>query len=188
MKNRYLVPFILLTTLFFLWGFAHNLNPILIPHLKKACQLSDFQSSLIDGSFFIAYFIMAIPAGMVMKRFGYKTGILAGLLLFAIGAFLFIPAANTRIYAFFLTALFVIASGLTFLETAANPYMTVLGEPDGAAQRLNLAQSFNGLAATLAPILGGEFILSGNSLSTAETASMSAAQLSTFFGWGSCYG
>lgn len=180
MKNRYLVPFILLTTLFFLWGFAHNLNPILIPHLKKACQLSDFQSSLIDGSFFIAYFIMAIPAGMVMKRFGYKTGILAGLLLFAIGAFLFIPAANTRIYAFFLTALFVIASGLTFLETAANPYMTVLGEPDGAAQRLNLAQSFNGLAATLAPILGGEFILSGNSLSTAETASMSAAQLSTF--------
>ncbi|MEA5257754.1 L-fucose:H+ symporter permease [Arcicella aquatica] len=180
MKNRYLVPFILLTTLFFLWGFAHNLNPILIPHLKKACQLTDFQSSLIDGSFFIAYFIMAIPAGMVMKKFGYKTGIIAGLLLFAIGAFLFIPAANTRVFAFFLTALFVIASGLTFLETAANPYMTVLGEPEGASQRLNLAQSFNGLAATIAPLLGGLFILSGNTLTSAETASMSAAQMSTF--------
>lgn len=180
MKNRYLVPFILLTTLFFLWGFAHNLNPILIPHLKKACQLTDFQSSLIDGSFFIAYFIMAIPAGMVMKKFGYKTGIIAGLILFAIGAFLFIPAANTRVFAFFLTALFVIASGLTFLETAANPYMTVLGEPEGASQRLNLAQSFNGLAATIAPLLGGLFILSGNTLTSAETASMSAAQMSTF--------
>lgn len=180
MKNRYLVPFILLTTLFFLWGFAHNLNPILIPHLKKACQLSDFQSSLIDGSFFIAYFIMAIPAGMVMKRFGYKTGIIAGLLLFAIGAFLFIPAANTRVFGLFLTALFVIASGLTFLETAANPYMTVLGEPEGAAQRLNLAQSFNGLAATIAPLLGGLFILSGNTLTSAETASMTAEQMSAF--------
>lgn len=180
MKNRYLVPFILLTTLFFLWGFAHNLNPILIPHLKKACQLSDFQSSLIDGSFFIAYFIMAIPAGMVMKRFGYKTGIIAGLLLFAIGAFLFIPAANTRVFGLFLTALFVIASGLTFLETAANPYMTVLGEPEGAAQRLNLAQSFNGLAATIAPLLGGLFILSGNTLTSAETASMTTEQMSAF--------
>lgn len=180
MKNRYLVPFILLTTLFFLWGFAHNLNPILIPHLKKACQLSDFQSSLIDGSFFMAYFVMAIPAGMVMKKYGYKSGILVGLFLFAIGAFLFIPAANTRLFGLFLTALFVIASGLTFLETAANPYMTVLGEPEGAAQRLNLAQSFNGLAASLAPFLGGMFILSGHSLSTEETAAMSPEQLNIF--------
>jgi MFS transporter, FHS family, L-fucose permease len=180
MKNSYLVPFILLTTLFFLWGFAHNLNPILIPHLKKACQLSDFQSSMIDGSFFMAYFVMAIPAGMVMKKYGYKSGILAGLFLFAIGAFLFIPAANTRLFGLFLTALFVIASGLTFLETAANPYMTVLGEPEGAAQRLNLAQSFNGLAATIAPLVGGMFILSGHSLSTEETSAMSPEQLSIF--------
>lgn len=180
MKNRYLVPFILLTTLFFLWGFAHNLNPILIPHLKKACQLTDFQSSLIDGSFFMAYFVMAIPAGMVMKKYGYKSGILVGLFLFAIGAFLFIPAANTRLFGLFLTALFVIASGLTFLETAANPYMTVLGEPEGAAQRLNLAQSFNGLAASIAPFLGGMFILSGHSLSTEETAAMSPEQLNIF--------
>lgn len=180
MKRKFLLPFILLTSLFFLWGFAHNLNPILIPHLKKACQLSDFQSALIDSAFFVAYFAMAIPAGMVMKRFGYKTGIIVGLLLFALGAFLFIPAANTRIFVFFLTALFVIASGLTFLETAANPYMTVLGEPEGATQRLNFAQSFNGLAASIAPFLGGMFILSGKTLSETEKALMTPAQLNTY--------
>ncbi|CAH0996154.1 L-fucose-proton symporter [Emticicia aquatica] len=180
MKNKYFVPFVLLTSLFFLWGFAHNLNPILIPHLKKACQLSDFQSSLIDSAFFVAYFVMAIPAGMVMKKYGYKIGIIAGLITFAIGAFLFIPAANTRVFAFFLTALFVIASGLTFLETAANPYMTVLGEPEGATQRLNFAQSFNGLAASIAPKLGGMFILSGVTLSETEIAGMSAEKLNAF--------
>jgi FHS family L-fucose permease-like MFS transporter len=180
MKNKYFIPFVLLTSLFFLWGFAHNLNPILIPHLKKACQLSDFQSALIDSSFFVAYFIMAIPAGIVMKKYGYKTGIIGGLILFAIGAFLFVPAANTRVFAFFLTALFVIASGLTFLETAANPYMTVLGKPEEATQRLNLAQSFNGLAASIAPKLGGIFILSGVTLSETQKAGMSVEQLNTF--------
>lgn len=180
MKNKYFVPFILLTSLFFLWGFAHNLNPILIPHLKKACQLSDFQSALIDSAFFVAYFVMAIPAGMVMKKYGYKFGIIGGLLLFAFGAFLFVPAANTRIYAFFLTALFIVASGLTFLETAANPYMTVLGEPEGATQRLNFAQSFNGLAASIAPKIGGMFILSGVTLTEAEKAGMSVEKLNAF--------
>lgn len=174
---RYRVPVILVTSLFFLWGFAHNLNPILIPHLKKACQLSDMQSALIDSSFFIAYFVMAIPAGMVMKRFGYKAGILAGLITFAIGAFLFIPAANSRVFGLFLTALFVIASGLTFLETAANPYMTVLGKPEAATQRLNMAQSFNGLAATMAPFLGGMFILSGKAITDADKAALTPAQL-----------
>lgn len=181
MKNKYFVPFVLLTSLFFLWGFAHNLNPILIPHLKKACQLTDFQSALIDSAFFVAYFVMAIPAGMVMKKYGYKIGIIAGLITFAIGAFLFVPAANTRIFAFFLTALFVIASGLTFLETAANPYMTVLGEPEGATQRLNFAQSFNGLAASIAPKIGGMFILSGVTLSDTEIARMSVEQLNSIW-------
>jgi MFS transporter, FHS family, L-fucose permease len=180
MRNKYLIPFILVTILFFLWGIAHNLNPILIPHLKKACQLTDFQSALIDSAFFVAYFVMAMPAGLVMKKYGYKTGIIAGLIIFAVGAFLFIPAANVRIFEFFLLALFVIASGLTFLETAANPYITVLGEPEGASQRLNLAQSFNGLAATIAPFLGGIFILSGKTLSVAEESAMSAAQLNTY--------
>ncbi len=175
--NPYQLPLILITVLFFLWGFAHNLNPILIPHLKKACQLTDLQSSLIDSAFFVGYFVTAIPAGLLMKRYGYKTGIITGLLIFALGAFLFYPAAETRVFGFFLLALFVIATGLTFLETAANPYATVLGDPASATQRLNLAQSFNGLAATVAPLLGGLFILSGRDITAATTANLSPAQL-----------
>jgi MFS transporter, FHS family, L-fucose permease len=120
---------------------------------------------------------MAIPAGIVMKKYGYKNGIIIGLLLFAAGAFLFIPSANTRIYGFFLGSLFIIASGLTFLETAANPYITVLGDSDGASQRLNLAQSFNGLAATIAPKIGGIFILSGVTINEATKSTMSAEQI-----------
>ncbi|MCF2502546.1 L-fucose:H+ symporter permease [Dyadobacter sp. CY107] len=171
---------ILITSLFFLWGFALNLNPILIPHLKKACQLSDFQSALIDSASYIAYFLIALPAGLFMKRFGYKAGITLGLLLFAFGTFLFYPAAELRHFGFFLFALFVIASGLTLLETAANPYITVLGDSDSATQRLNFAQSFNGLAAFLAPLMGGTFILSGKTLSEQEQQSMSAAQLDSY--------
>jgi FHS family L-fucose permease-like MFS transporter len=177
-KNHFAV--VLIISLFFLWGFALNLNPILIPHLKKACQLSDTQSAFIDSASYIAYFLLALPAGRFMKRFGYKGGIVFGLTLFALGAFLFYPAALTRSYVFFLAALFVIASGLTFLETAANPYITVLGDPEGATQRLNFAQSFNGLAATLAPLLGGMFILSGQKLSTAAESAMSPVQLSAY--------
>ncbi len=179
-KRQMMLPVILVTSLFFLWGFAHNLNPILIPHLKKACQLSDFQSAFIDSAFFIAYFAVALPAGYFMKRFGYKQGIVFGLLLFAVGAFLFFPAANTRDYGFFLVALFVIASGLTFLETAANPYISVLGTPETATQRLNLAQSFNGLAATLAPFIGGHYILSGKTLTVEEQVTMSTQELSHY--------
>ncbi|MVN75439.1 L-fucose:H+ symporter permease [Hymenobacter sp. HMF4947] len=170
----------LITSLFFLWGFALNLNPILIPHLKKACQLTDAQSAFIDSASYIAYFLLAIPAGQFMKRFGYKGGIIVGLLLFAAGAFLFYPAAAARSYAFFLAALFIIACGLTFLETAANPYITVLGDPDGAARRINFAQSFNGLAAMLAPLLGGMFILSGQRLTAAQEGAMSPAQLAAY--------
>ncbi|MGY2132695.1 L-fucose:H+ symporter permease [Hymenobacter sp. HD11105] len=177
-KNIFAVS--LITSLFFLWGFALHLNPILIPHLKKACQLTDAQSALIDSASYIAYFLLAIPAGQFMKRFGYKGGILLGLLLFAGGAFLFYPAASARSYPFFLAALFIIACGLTFLETAANPYITVLGDPESATQRLNFAQSFNGLAATLAPFLGGIFILSGNTLSTQDEASMPREQLDSY--------
>lgn len=171
---------ILITSLFFLWGFALNLNPILIPHLKKACQLSDFQSALIDSASYIAYFLIALPAGLFMKRFGYKAGITFGLLLFAFGTFLFYPAAELRQFSFFLVALFIIASGLTLLETAANPYITVLGDADTATQRLNFAQSFNGLAAFLAPLMGGIFILSGKTLTAQEEQSMSAGQLNAY--------
>jgi len=171
---------ILITSLFFLWGFALNLNPILIPHLKKACQLTDVQSALIDSASYIAYFLIALPAGLFMKRFGYKAGITLGLLLFAFGTFLFYPAAELRHFGFFLVALFIIASGLTLLETAANPYITVLGDAETSTQRLNFAQSFNGLAAFLAPLMGGAFILSGKTLTEQEQSSMSVAQLNNY--------
>src|SRR6478609_1856035 len=149
--QKQLLPFALVTSLFFFWGFVHNLDPILIPHLKKSFSLSTLESSLVDSAVFIGYFLMALPAGMIMKRYGYKAGIITGLLLFATGSFLFIPAANTQQYSFFLAALFIIACGLAILETAANPYATMLGDPSTATRRLNFAQSFNGLAATLAP-------------------------------------
>lgn len=158
--GAYLFPLILVTSLFFFWGFIHNLDPVLIPHLKKAFRLTDLETAFVDFSVFIAYFIMALPAGYFMRKFGYKSGIILGLALFAIGSFLFVPAADTRQYLFFLGALFVIACGLAFLETAANPYVTVLGNPETATQRLNFSQSFNGLAAFLAPVIGGKIILS----------------------------
>ncbi len=170
----------LVTSLFFLWGFALNLNPILIPHLKKACQLTDTQSAFIDSASYFAYFLLAIPAGKFVKRFGYKGGILVGLLLFACGSFLFYPAAVARTYGFFLFAIFIIATGLAFLETSANPYMTVLGDPATGTQRLNFAQSFNGLAAFIAPLLGGMFILSGKTLSAAQEAAMSGQELNSY--------
>ena len=173
-KGKYLFPFILITSLFFLWGFAHNLDPILIPHLKRSFTLSTVQASLIDSAVFIAYFLMALPAGFIMKKYGYKAGIITGLLLFAIGSFLFIPAANTQAYIFFLGALFIIACGLTILETAANPYAALLGDPKTSSQRLNFAQSFNGFAATVAPIVGAKLILAKGATDE-ELSTMTAA-------------
>ncbi|RYZ96718.1 MAG: L-fucose:H+ symporter permease [Sphingobacteriaceae bacterium] len=176
-KNKYLFPLILVTSLFFLWAFLHNINPILIPHLKKACQLTDTQSSFIDASVYLAYFLVAIPAGLFMHKHGYKKGIIFGLILYAVGAALFIPAAGMRSYAFFLFALFVIASGATFLEAVANPYIAILGNKDTSAQRLNFAQSFNGVGSFIAPIIGGQIILSGIEHSQAELKAMPAAAL-----------
>jgi FHS family L-fucose permease-like MFS transporter len=173
--NKYLLPFILITSLFFLWGMAHNLDSILIPHLKKACELNNRQSTLIDTAVFFAYFIMAIPAGMLIKRFGYKNSIITGLLVFATGAFLFVPAANTRTYELFLFALFVIGCGLTILETSANPYAAILGPAESSSKRLNLAASFNGLAAMVAPIVGSLFILSGKTHTPEQMAAMPQA-------------
>lgn len=170
--KSYVVPFILVTCLFFLWGFAHNLDGILIPHLRKALQLSNRQSSLVDVAVFFAYFIMAIPAGMILKKWGYKNGIITGLSIFAVGVFLFIPAADSRDYNLFLGGLFILGCGLTILETAANPYATVLGDPETATSRLNLAQSFNGLAAFLAPVVGSVFILSGKEFTAEQLAAM----------------
>ncbi len=179
-KNNNLYAIALITSLFFIWGFALNLNPILIAHLKKACQLTDFQSSWVDSASYFAYFLLPIPAARFMQKYGYKGGILLGLILFACGAFLFFPAAAVRNFAFFLSALFVLFSGAAFLETAANPYITVLGDPATATRRINFSQSFNGLAATLAPLIGGVFILSGKTLSPAQKAGMTPDQLNIY--------
>ena len=179
-SKKWLFPVILVTSLFFFWGFVHNLDPILIPHLRKAFNLTDLESSLIDSSVFIAYFVMALPAGYVMRKYGYKSGILIGLVLFGIGSILFVPAANSLQYVYFLGALFVIACGLTFLETAANPYITILGPPETATKRLNFAQSFNGLAAFIAPTVVGPMILSGKNLTESEMGSMSTIELNTY--------
>ena len=179
-EPRYLVPFILITSLFFLWAFGVNLNDILIPHLKQAFGLNDFQSSFIQVAFFGGYFLAAFPAGRLMDRIGYKEGILVGLLLCAMGAVLFLPASSVRIYGVFLFALFVMACGQSFLEVAANPYATVLGAQASAERRLNFAQSFNGLGAVLSPLVGRRFILSGAEYAPAQLAAMSAAELDSY--------
>ena len=178
---NYLLPFILITSLFFLWGMAHGLDGILIPHLKKACQLNNRQSTLIDTAIYLAYFLMAIPAGMIIKKIGYKNSIITGLLVFATGAFLFVPAANSRAYDMFLIALFIIGCGLTILETSANPYAAILGPPESSSFRLNLAASFNGLAVTVAPFLGGIFILSGVNHTPEQLAAMPEAEKVAYF-------
>lgn len=171
-NKRFLFAFTMITSLFFLWGFIHNFNSVLVPHLKRSFTLSTTQTTLIDSAVYAAYFLLALPAGWVMKRLGYKSGIITGLILFATGCFLFIPAANTQSYSFFLLALFVIASGLAFLETAANPYAAALGDPATSTQRLNFSQSFNGLAASLAPIIGVNVILT-RTVSDEQLAAMS---------------
>ena len=157
--KSYLVPFILITSLFLLWGFAHGLLDVLNKHFQGVFTMTKAESGLVQFSTYIAYFLMALPAGAFMKRYGYRKGIIMGLLLFAIGAFGFIPAAFLHSATPFLIALFVIACGLCILETAANPYSTILGPPASAAQRLNLSQSFNGLGWILGPLVGGLLIL-----------------------------
>jgi MFS transporter, FHS family, L-fucose permease len=179
-ERRFVVPFILVTSLFFLWAIGVNLNDILIPHFKKAFALSDFRSSLIQSAFFGGYFLAALPAGWIMERVGYKRGILCGLLLCATGAALFIPASTVRVYAFFLFALFVMACGQCFLEVAANPYITILGPPESSVRRLNLAQSFNAVGAVFTPLLGAAFILSGIEYSPAQLRAMSAQQVDAY--------
>ena len=180
-KPAYLLPFILVTSLFFLWGISNNLNGILIPHLRKALQLTNMQSTFVDTAVYLAYFLAAIPSGLILKKYGYKKGIISGLLVFSLGCFLFIPAANTRTYEIFLLGLFIIGCGLTILETAANPYATKLGDESSATARLNLAQSFNGLAAFLGPIIGAMFILSGNEFTAEQLEAMSDIERTAYF-------
>ncbi len=164
--KTYLRPFILITTLFLLWGLAHGLLDVLDKHFQTTLHISKAQSGFVQFSLYIGYLAMSYPAGVFMKRYGYKSGIILGLGLFAAGAFLFYPAAQYGAYLPFLGSLFVIACGLSCLETAANPYTTVLGPPEGAARRINIAQSFNGIAWILGPLLGGLFIFGGHSITT----------------------
>jgi FHS family L-fucose permease-like MFS transporter len=178
---RYALPIILIVGLFFLWGMAGNLNDVLIKHFKKAFILSDLQSGLVQSAFYFGYFCFAIPAALAMKRFGYKAAVVLGLTLFGTGALLFVPAAYAHSYGFFLVALYVIASGLSFLETSANPLVTMLGPPESAARRLNFAQSFNPFGNITGVLIGSTFILSGIELTPAQIAAMSSARLEHYY-------
>jgi FHS family L-fucose permease-like MFS transporter len=167
--------FVLITGLFFLWGVPNNLNDILIRQFMKSFVISRFQAGLVQSAFYMGYFLLALPAGFLMKRFGYKFGFLTGLLLFAMGCFLFLPAALAGRYAFFLGALFVVASGLAFLETASNPFIAQLGPTATSEQRLNLAQAFNPLGAIAGVLIGTIFIFSGIELTPSQVHAMQAA-------------
>lgn len=160
-NRSYLFPLILVTSLFFLWGLAYGLLDVLNKHFQDALNITKTRSTLLQAAYFGAYFLVALPAGIFMNRFGYKGGIILGLLLYATGAFLFFPSAQAESFNFFLLSLFILASGLTFLETAANPYVTVLGKPETAAFRLNLSQSFNGVGSFVGPIIGAQLFFSG---------------------------
>ena len=159
-KKEYLLPFVLVTSLFFMWGFARAILDVLNKHFQEAMDISLAHSAMIQVMFYLGYFIMAIPAGLFIARNGYRKGVVFGLLLFGIGSLLFIPGEYYMSFNFFLFSLFVIACGLVFLETAANPYMTELGDRETAASRLNLAQSFNGLGCACAPLLVGMMLFS----------------------------
>lgn len=173
---RQLVPFILVTALFFLWGIPNNLNDVLIRHFMKSFALSRFKAGLIQSAFYLGYFLLAIPAALLMRRVGYKAGIVTGLLLFGTGAVLFWPAALAGSYGFFLFALFVIASGLSFLETAANPFIAQLGDPKSSERRLNFSQAFNPLGAISGALVGTIFIFSGIELTPQEIAVLRSQQ------------
>lgn len=159
---NYLVPFVLITTLFFLWGFAHSILDVLNKHFQDALSISKTHSALIQAVVYGGYFLMAMPAGEIIRRYGYRAGVVTGLLLYGIGALMFIPGERIMSFEFFLLSLFIIGCGLTCLETAANPYVTVLGEKESAERRINLAQSFNGLGWICGPLVGGLFLFSAD--------------------------
>lgn len=156
--RKYLIPFALVASLFFCWGFAHSILDVLNKHFQNLLEISKTRSALVQAMVYGGYFIMAIPAGVIIRKWGYKAGVITGLILYGIGALLFVPGERMMSFEFFLLCLFIIGCGLTCLETAANPYVTVLGEPETAASRLNLAQSLNGLGWIVGPLVGGLII------------------------------
>src|SRR3954453_16824896 len=159
--RNFAVTFTLITSLFLLWGFCNGMIDILNKHFQDTLRITKEQSGLVQAANYLAYFLMAVPAGFIAKKFGYKGGILVGLSLIAAGAFWFIPAVKIGTYSAFLWGLFIIAAGMTCLETIANPYATVLGSPEAGPTRINIAQTLNGAGWILGPIVGGYFVFSG---------------------------
>ncbi|MBN1791977.1 MAG: L-fucose:H+ symporter permease [Bacteroidales bacterium] len=174
-NRAYLLPFILVTALFLFWGIPSNMNDILIKQFMKSFELNRLQAGLIQSAYYMGYFVLAIPAGLLMRRFGYKTGLVAGLMLFALGALLFWPAAVVGKFGMFLFALFVIASGASFLETGANPFIATLGDAETSERRLNFSQAFNPLGAISGVGIGTIFILSGVEHSSEKIEAMKMA-------------
>ena len=172
-------PLIIVTILFFMWGLLTSLNDVLIPHLRAVYTLSYVQAMLVQFCFFGAYFVVSLPAGMLIKKIGYQKGAVTGLMIAALGCALFYPAATSG-YGVFLLAFFVLASGITILQVAANPYVTELGDPQTASSRLTLTQAFNSLGTTVAPSLGGMLILGGIVLGATELAKLPAAEQATY--------
>ncbi len=179
-KNPYLGSLTVLTSLFFLWGFITCLNDILIPHLKSVFELTYTQAMLVQFCFFTAYFVVSVPSGYLVEKIEYKGGIIAGLSIAGIGCLLFYPAAGQHSYPLFLEALFVLASGITLLQVAANPYVTILGNPDTASSRLTMTQAFNSLGTTIAPYFGSLFILSTAVKSVEEIKLLDLDQLTSY--------
>jgi FHS family L-fucose permease-like MFS transporter len=181
LPRGYGLPFAIVTALFFLWGIPNNLNDVLIRQFMKSFAMTRFEAGLVQSAFYMGYFLLAMPAALVMRKLGYKSGFIIGLALFSLGAFLFWPAAIIGHYSYFLFALFVIAAGLSFLETAANPFVAQLGAPDSAARRLNLAQAFNPLGSITGVLLGTMFIFSGVELSTDQISALQARHAYTAY-------
>src|ERR1700682_3869971 len=168
------LPFFLVTALFFLWGIPNNLNDVLIRHFMKSFAITRFQAGLIQSPFYMGYFLLAVPAALLMRKLGYKAGFITGLVLFGTGSFLFWPAPLAGRYSFFLFALFVIASGLSFLETASNPFIAQCGDPETSERRLNFSQAFNPIGAISGVLIGTIFIFSGIELSPQQIVGMQA--------------
>lgn len=171
-RKFYLIPFILITSLFFLWGLANILNSALIAHFQPVFNIGRTEAMLVETAFYFGYFTFALPAALFMERFRYKGGIILGLVLYAAGALLFIPAANQVSFPFFLAALYIIAAGLAFLETGANPYALLLGPEKSGNFRINLAQTFNGLALIVGPVIAAQMILTESDSVTASAQSV----------------
>ena len=158
--HNYLVPFLIISSLFFIWGFAHGILEVLNPHFQESFHISKAMSALTQAAVYGAYFLMALPAGWIIRKWGYRRGVITGLVLFGIGALMFIPGSRINSFYFFVLSLFVIGCGLTCLETSANPYTTVLGHPDKAESRINLSQSLNGIGWIVGPLVGGQLLFS----------------------------